>query len=171
MKIKRPVTAQEFHSGLQEFVGKDITKFYYITDSTVVLKAGKENLRSQEDKPIYDSEFEFWIGGGWKYMVNGEMVETSIANGEELPILRKRIGDFIESMHPKQVTSITVSDDGQTAEVDLDTGGKFVVKKNVCLFVYYLHRVYGEDGKFIKSKRLSPDSETGELTMTEVTVE
>lgn len=164
MKAKRVVTTQEFEEGLQIFVGKKLTRFYYITDSMVVFHAGKESLRPFEDKPVYDSEFEFWIIGGWEYLMNGKVIETSIAKGEELPELRKRIRGFIESIHPTKVTSITVSANGQTAEVILDLGGKFVVHAHNGAFLNFSHRVYEEDG-FVEATHLRPDEETSELTL------
>jgi predicted secreted protein len=170
MKTQKELTPQEFQLGLQGFVGKEITKFYYITDSIVVLKAGKEVLRPFEEKPIYDSEYELWIDGGWKYVIDDTVVETSMVSGEELPILRKRIGDFIESIHPNTVTSVTISDDGQTAQVSLDLGGKFIIRKDGDSFISFSHQIYNDNGEFVRAEHFRPEEDTGKLTMSQVVV-
>lgn len=164
MKSKKIVSPQEFEDGLQEMIGKELTDFYYTTDSLVTLLAGK---KYPNDKGTMDSEFKLNIWGGWEYVKDGEVVETSIseASGENIPELRGRIDRFIRSLHPTKIISISISDDGKTAEIALDDGGRFVSHRNEDVFLSYSHKVYDAGGKFISATHLRPDRETGELTL------
>jgi len=158
------ISAKEFEEHLQTFVNKEITEFYYITDSLVVFKAGRSVTYNQTDKSDVESEFELWIWGGWNYQKNDVVIETSIpVPGENIPALRGRIGDFIESIHPTKVTSIALSADGEIAEVELDNQGKFIVQKQNDCFLNFSHEVLDEQGNYLKTIFVETKSVTGEL--------
>lgn len=152
---------------MQEIVGQKLTDFYYTTDSLVTLLAGK---RYPNDKGTMDSEYSLKIWGVWSYIKDGKTIETSSpkSSDENLPQLRSRLEDFISNLHPSKITSISISDDGETAEIGLDTGGKFEINRQNKIFLSYAHKTYDNDGKFVSATQLRVDQETGELSLFEV---
>ncbi len=165
--LVKTASSKEFEQGLQEFVGKKLTDFYYVTDSVVTLLAGK---KFTNDRGTIDSEYELMISGGWEYIVDSKLLMTSIpqSKGENIPELRGKLEDFIDSLHPKTVTSIVISDDGKGATITLDNSGSFIVHGHEDSFVNYSHKVYEEDGKFVSATHLRPNEDTGELTLVQV---
>jgi len=161
---EKVISPKEFEQGLQEFVGKELTDFYYTTDSLVTLLAGKKtpNNRGSED-----SEFELMIWGAWEYVIDGKTIETSFmqSKNENIPNLRGRLDDFIESLHPHHVTFISISTDGKVAEVGLDIGGKFVVHGHDDVFLNYSHLQHSPNGDITSATHLRPDEDSGKLTL------
>lgn len=163
---EKMVTPKEFEEGLQEFVDKELTDFYYTTDSLVTLLAGR---KYPNDKGSMDSEYDLMIWGAWEYVNDGQVIETSFmqSKNEDVAKLRERLENFINSLHPTRVTSIYISDDGKTAEIGLDIGGKFVVYGHDDVFVSYSHKTFDGEGRFVSAKHLRPDEDTGELILIE----
>lgn len=167
--LEKKITPIEFEKHLQEFVGQELTEYFYITDSIVVFNSGK---KFPEDKNNPNSklrsEYEFWINGPWKYIENDKVVETSIpTQDEDISNLRGRLEDFIMGLKVKKVIGVSMLDDGQTAEISFDNGGKFVVSAKKDSFVELSHRIYSQDGDFIRAFHVRPDEENGELTLIE----
>jgi len=163
MKTKRVITSKEFEEGLQEFVGKELTDCYYTTDSLVTLLSGK---KFPNDRGSMDSEFDLMIWGPWEFVKDGQTIETSFmqTQDENTPNLRRRLGAFIDNLHPTKVTSILISGDGNTAEIGVDVGGKFVVHGHDDVFLNYSHKVFSDSGVLVGATHLRPDGETGQLT-------
>lgn len=168
MKIKE-ITPKEFEKYLQEFTGRDLTEYYYITDRIIVFEAGKkyqtdESTVRGKKLPRYESEYELWIWGDWKYEKDGKIIETSdpIPN-EGGPNFRRRIRIFSESINPKKVTEIKVSKDGKSAEIYLDIGGKFIVTPTRDMFISYSNRSFDSNGEFVTARHARIDKKTGVL--------
>jgi len=173
MKIKE-ITPKEFETYLQEFVGHDLTDYYYIIDRLIVFEAGKkyktdESVVRGEILPHYESEYELWIEGDWKYEKDGKIIETSdpIPN-EGGPNFRGRMSTFSESINPKKVTAIKVTEDGKTAEVCLDIGGKFIVTPDEEMFISYSNRSFYSNGELVTARHARIDKKTGVLIYIEV---
>lgn len=169
MKIKE-ISPKEFETYLKEFAGHDLTEYYYITDRIIVFEAGKkyqtdENTVRGKKIPRYESEYELWILGDWKYEKNGQVIETSdpVPN-EGGPSFRRRIRIFSESINPKKVTVIKVTKDGKSAEVYLDIGGKFIVTPHKEMFVEYSNRSFDSNGEVVTARHARIDEKTGVLT-------
>lgn len=158
------ISPKEFEHGLQDIIGKKLTDFYYTTDSLVTFLAGK---KFQNDKGTTDSEFDLMILGGWEYVKDGKTIETSIpqSTDENIPALRGRLDDLINNLHPTKINSISISDDGITAEIVLDNGGMFKVHGNDDMFLSFSHKTFDGDGKFISATHLRSDEETGKLML------
>jgi len=169
MKVKE-ITPKEFEKYLQEFVGRDLTDFYYIVDRLMVFRAGKkyqydETFVKGKKKPMYRSEYELRIWGNWKFEKDGQIIETSDPKPNEGgPNFRGRMSNFSESINPKKVTAIKVSEDGKMAEIYLDIGGKFIITPDEDMFISYKNRSYDCGGKFISSHSAGPAENTGVLT-------
>jgi len=167
--LVKNITPEEFEKYLQDFVGQKITECFYITDSIVVFNSGN---KYPEDKNNPDSklrsEYELWINGPWKYLENDKVSETSIPTpNEDISKLRGRLEDFIAGLKVNKITSISITNDGKTAEIGLDNGGKFVVSSREESFVELSHRTHDNNGDFVSATHLRPDEDTGELTYTE----
>lgn len=171
--LEKTISAQEYEKYLREFVGHTLTDFYYITDRLLVFKAGRkfpdrEVVVKGVIKPLYQSEFELRIWGNWKYERNGMIVETTVVQPhEDGPRFRNRIADFAESIHPKKVTAIHVAPSGISAELYLDTGGKFVITQNKDMFINYSNLVFDPIGNVIAKRYATPQSDTGILIYSE----
>ncbi len=164
--LEKKITPIEFEKQLHEFVGQEFTEYFYITDSIVVFNSGKK-FPEDKNNPSSKlrSEYEFWINGPWQYLENGKVTETSIpTQGEDIPSLRSRLEDFIMALKAKKVTGITILNNGQTAEISLDNGGKFVVSANKDSFVELSHRTHNQNGDFVSATHVRPNEDTGELT-------
>lgn len=170
---EKQISPEEFETCLQEFIGHDLTDFYYIVDRLLVFRAGKkyqydETLVKGKKKPMYRSEYELRIWGNWKFEKDGQIIETSDPKPNEGgPNFRKRIRIFSESINPKKVTAIKVSENGKTAEVCLDIGGKFTITPDEDMFISYKNRSYDSGGKFVSSHSAGPAENTGILTYIE----
>lgn len=168
--IEKQITPKEFETYLQEFVGLDLTDFYYIVDRLLVFRAGKkyqydETICKGKKKPIYRSEYELRIWGDWKYEIDGSIIETSDPVPKEGgSSFRGRMSDFAESINPKKITAIIVSEDGKTAEIYLDIGGKFIVTPDEDMFVDYSNRTFNTNGEVITARHARPAENTGILT-------
>lgn len=168
MLVKK-ITPKEFEKYLQDFVGQEITEYFYITDNIVVFNSGK---KYPEDKNKLNSnlvsEYELWINGPWKYLEEDNVTETSYPiENEDISKLRGRLEDFIMGLRINKVISISITSDGQNADICLDNGGKFLVSSRKELFVELSHRIYSDSGDFISASHVRPDENTGQLTYIE----
>ncbi len=168
--LEKKITAEEFETYLQEFVGRNLAEFYYITDTTVVFESGERYLDHEittskgGKKPIYRYEFELWIGGNWQYKKDGQVMETTeVKFNEDGPKYRSRIGDFIETIHPSKITAIKVSEDGKETTIILDSGGQFVVTPRGDSYISYTNRTFDNDGRIVETRHVRPNENTGEL--------
>lgn len=171
--IERYITPKDFESYLKGFIGKKIVKIYYITDCMVEFRAGRRFLSrldtvKNKSIPVYEYEYELSIWGHWRYIAGGKIVESTFVRQEEdAPVFRRRIGGFVESLHPKTVVGIRISKKGMTAEITLDNGGKFIVRKFEDTFVSYSNTILNENGKPVKYRHARPEEFTGKLQYTE----
>lgn len=167
--VEKYISPKEYESYLKEFIGKEITEFYYIIDCIVEFRAGQRFLKRQdtvkgETFPIYGHEYELSIWGHWEYMMNGKVIESTFVKPEEdAPAFQRRIGDFIETLHPKAVMGISVSEDGKIMEITFDNGGKFVVTKYEDTFVSYDNNLLDASLKPVKYRHARPEEFTGKL--------
>lgn len=168
--VEKKITPKEFETYLQEFVGRNLTDFYYITDTLLVFKSGKQYLFDEsvvKGKKIqsHHSEHEFRIWGDWKYERDGRVIETSdVKPDEDAPKFRNRMGDFAESIHPNKITDIRVSEDGKETTVVLDNGGQFVVTPSGDSYLNYFNYSFDSNGKEIGNRGVKSAENTGVLT-------
>lgn len=170
------ITPEEFEKYLREIIDLDLSKFYYITDTLLVFKSGektkeKEVLTKGKKKFLCRWEYEFRIWGNWQYEKDGEVIETTkIKLGEDGINFRKRINNFIDTIHPKKITDLKVSNDGKKAEIYLDNMGKFIVFSEGDRFLSYSHNSFDEKGNIIKSYHVRPKEKMGGLVYIESTL-
>lgn len=169
--VEKKISPKEFETYLQEFVGRKLTEFYYITDTLLVFLAGKKYLFNESivrGKKIqtYHNEYEFRIWGDWKYEKDGQIIETTVVKpDEDAPKFRNRMGDFAESIQPKKITAIKVSEDGKQTAIDLDNGGKFIVTPSDDKYLnYYSYSFDSASGKEMSSRGVKSAENTGALT-------
>lgn len=172
--VEKKITPKEFETYLRGFVGRGLIEFYYITDTLLVFSAGKKYQYDEvttskgKKKPLYHFEHELRISGDWKYEGDGQVVETSeVRSGEDAPRFRNRIEDFVESIHPKKVTSIKVSENGKQTEIVLDIGAKFIVTPFKDRYISLTSRTFGPNGNIVSTHHTRPSENTGELTHVE----
>lgn len=165
--MTKEINPQEFEEILREFVGIDITKFYYIVDRVIVFEGGNQVMKpltpNQGSEKEKVSEYRLEIDGNWDYWEKGQVVETSeVKESEDYKKFRARMAKFEDSLVPTSITNIEVSQNGEEAKLCLESGGMFLVKRDREMFVS-LYR-YKETKSLFESYHVEVDEETHKLT-------